>query len=117
MWKCKECYIQLTLGIWCALLSQHPLPPARHQPYPLTPSAQIIIQVETKNPVKRSNSQQIALYCVGLITQNPRLREEDLEPSPKRGSDKINSLSPRRKNTTENKSYHTACTHKREPST
>ena len=30
MWKCKEWwYIQLTLGIWCGPLSQHPLPPAR----------------------------------------------------------------------------------------
>ena len=29
-------------------------------------------------------------YCLGLHTQNPRLREADLEPSPKRPSDKIN---------------------------
>ena len=41
----------------------------------------------------------------------------DLEPCPKRGSDKIYSLRPRRKNTRENKSYRTAWTHKREPST
>ena len=34
MWKCKEWWnIQLTLGIWCRPLSQHPLPPARHQPH------------------------------------------------------------------------------------
>ena len=46
-----------------------------------------------------------------------RLREVDLEPSPKRGSDKINSLRLRRKNTTANKSYRTAWTHKGEPST
>ena len=70
-----------------------------------------------KKSEKRSNTQQIVSYCLGLRTQNPGLREVDLEPSPKRGSDKINSLRPRRKNTTENKSYHTACTHKREPST
>ena len=41
MWKCKEWWnIQLTLGIWCRPLSQHPLPPARHQPHLLIPSAQ-----------------------------------------------------------------------------
>ena len=38
----------------------------------------------------RSNFQQIVSYCLGLRTQNPGLREVDLEPSPKRGSDKIN---------------------------
>ena len=38
----------------------------------------------------RSNFQQIVLYCLGLHTPNPGLREVDLEPSPKRGSDKIN---------------------------
>ena len=72
---------------------------------------------ETKNPEKRSNIQQILSYCLGLRTQNPRLREVDLEPSRKRGSDKINSLRPRRKNTAENKSFPTAWTHKRKPST
>ena len=38
----------------------------------------------------RSNFQQIVLYCLGLPTQNPGLREVDLEPSPKRSSEKIN---------------------------
>ena len=47
-------------------------------------------------------------YCLGLCTQRPGLREVDLEPSPKRVSDKINRLRPRRKNRTENKSYRTA---------
>ena len=117
MCKCKGCYIKLTLWIWCRTLSQHPLSPARHQPHPLTPSAQTIIQEETKSLEKRSNSQQIVLYCPGIHTQNPRLREVDLEPSSNRGSDKINRLRPRRKNITENKLYCTACTHKREPST
>ena len=55
------------------------------------------------------------LYCLGLHTQNPGLTEVDLEPNPKRGSDKINRLRLRRKNTAENKSYRTAWTHKREP--
>ena len=36
-----------------------------------------------------SNFQQIVSYCLGLRTQNPGLREVDLEPSLKRGSDKI----------------------------
>ena len=49
MWKCKEWwYIQLTLEIWCGPLSQHPLPPARHQPHLLIPSAQTINQKKNK---------------------------------------------------------------------
>ena len=47
---------------------------------------------QTKNPEIRFKSQQIVSYCLGLLTQNPGLREVDLEPSPKRGSDKINML-------------------------
>ena len=43
-----------------------------------------------QNPEMRSNFQQIISYCLGLHTQNPGLREVDLEPSPKRGSEKIN---------------------------
>ena len=121
MWKYKEwCYIQLIPGIWSRPLIQHPLPPARHQPYPLTPSAQTIIHEEIKNFWKKTKlltCQQVVLNSPGLCTQNPGLREVDLEPSPKRGSDKINRLRPRRKNTTENKSYCTAWTHKWEPST
>ena len=72
---------------------------------------------DQKNPEKRSNTQQIISYCLGLHTQNPGLREVDWEPKPERGSDKINSLRPRRKNTAENKSFRTGWTHKREPST
>ena len=76
MSKCKEWWnIQLALGIWCASLSQHPLPPARHQSDPLTPSAQSINQEETENHEKRSNSQQILLCYLGLCSQNPGLRE------------------------------------------
>ena len=89
----------------------------RHQPHPLIPSAETINQEETKNPEKRSNSQQILSYCLGQRTQNPGLREVDLESSPKRGSDKINRLRGRRKNTTENNRYRTAWTHKQELST
>ena len=70
-----------------------------------------------KNPEKRSNSQQIVSYCLGLHTQNPRLREVDLGTSPKRDKDKINKLRPSRKSTTANKLYHTAWTQKWEPST
>ena len=49
-----------------------------------------INQGKTKNSEMRSNFQQIVSYCLGLRAQNPRLREVDLEPSPKRGRDKIN---------------------------
>ena len=56
------------------------------------PPAQTVNQEETKDLEKRSNSQQVVLYCLGLRTQNQGLREVDLEPSPKRGRDKINRL-------------------------
>ena len=44
----------------------------------------------------RSNSQQIVPQWLGLRTQNLRLREVDLEPSPKRGSVNINVVKQRR---------------------
>ena len=59
----------------------------------------------------RFNSQQIVSYCLGLHTQNPGPREVDLDPSPKRGSEKMNMLKQGRKTTEENKSYRTAWTH------
>ena len=71
---------------------QHTLPSARHEPHLLIPSAQTINQKKAKNPEMRFNSQHILSYCLGLHTQNPGLREVDFEPSPKRGSDKINIL-------------------------
>ena len=51
-----------------------------------------INQKKAKNLEIRFNSYQIVSYCHGLGKQNPGLREVDLEPSPKRGSDKINML-------------------------
>ena len=45
-------------------------------------------------------------YCIGLPTQNSGLRLVGLEPSPKRGSDKINKLRLTTKNTTQNKRSH-----------
>ena len=59
-------------AIWCGSLSQHPLPPARHQPHLLIPSTQTINQKKAKNPEIRFNSQQIILYCLALLTQNPQ---------------------------------------------
>ena len=47
-------------------------------------------------------------YCLGLHTQNLRLREVDLEPSPKRGSDKINMLKQGRTTLEEKKVHHTS---------
>ena len=82
--------INLHLGSGCGPMSQHPLPPGRHQPHLLIPSAQTINHEKTKNPEMRSNFQQIVSYCLGLHIQNPGLREVDLEPSPKRDSEKIN---------------------------
>ena len=82
--------------------------PASCKTHLLIPSAQTINQKKAKNPEMRFNSQQIVSYCLGLRTQNPGLREVDLEPSPKRGSDKINMLKQGRKTAEENKSYRTA---------
>ena len=42
-----------------------------------------------KNKESKNVIQQIVLNCLGLYTQNTGLREVDLEPSPKKGSDKI----------------------------
>ena len=50
-------------------------------------------------------------YCLGLRTQNPGLREVDLQSRPRRGTDKVNMLQPRRKNITRNKLYLTTWTH------
>ena len=98
MWKCKERWeIQLTLGIWC-----------RHQPHVLIPSAKTINQKKAKNPEIRFNSLEMVLYSLGLRTENPGLREVALEPSPKRGSDKIDMLKEGTKTAEENKSYRTA---------
>ena len=60
---------------------------------------------------KISNYQQMVLYCLGLRTQNPGLREVDLQSRPRRGTDKVNMLQPRRKNITRNKLYLTTWTH------
>ena len=58
----------------------------------LIPSVQTNSLKKTKNPEMRFNFQQIVMYCLDLCTQNPGLREVDLERSRKRGSNKINML-------------------------
>ena len=50
-------------------------------------------------------------YCFGVCTQNAELREVDLEPSPKRGSENINMLKYGKKTAEQSKSNRTACTH------
>ena len=40
----------------------------------------------------RFNFQEMVLHCLVLCTQNPGLRQVDLELTPKRGSHKINML-------------------------
>ena len=51
----------------------------------------------------RLNFQQIVLYCLGLRTQKPGLSEVDLEPSSKRGSDKIDMLKQTKTDIIENR--------------
>ena len=55
--------INLTLGIWCGPLSQLPLPPARHQPYLLIPSAQTINHEKHK---ESRNEIQLPINCIVL---------------------------------------------------
>ena len=76
-------YSTYTWGVVPALQSA-PLPPARYQPHPLTPSTQTINQEGTRNPENRSNSQHIVSYCFRLHRKNQGLREVDLEPSPRK---------------------------------
>ena len=52
----------------------------------------------------RSNFQQIVLYCLGLYTHKPGLREVDLEPRPKKGDDKI-KIQKQRRNTQKKASH------------
>ena len=64
--------------------------PASCKTHLMIPSTQTINQKKAKNPEMRFNSQQIVSNCLGLHTKEPGLREVDLQPSPKKGSDKIN---------------------------
>ena len=47
-------------------MSQHHLPPPRHQPHLLIPSVQTINQEKSKSLEMRSNFQHIELYCLDL---------------------------------------------------
>ena len=113
MWKCNEWWnIQLTLRICCGPLSQHPLPSARRKPATFVDSIwQAINQEEkAKNREMRFSSQEKVSFYLGLHMQNPGLIEVVLEPSSKRGSDKINMLKQGRTTPEKNK-YRTAWTH------
>ena len=72
-------------------MSPHPHPHMNRPPpiiYNKTMDTEFLIQMRQSNKcgtVRKS-------YCLGLHTQNPGLTEVDLEPSLKRGSDKINML-------------------------
>ena len=73
-------------------MCQNLLPPARHQPHLLIPSTNTINHKKPKKQEMIFHSQKIESYYLGLHRQNPGLREVDLEPNPKIGSDKINML-------------------------
>ena len=82
MWKCNEGrYIQLTLGIWCWPLSENPLPPARQQPGPLTPSTQAIIQEET-NQLKKIKLQKDCIVLPWPVYTEPRAKRGTLLTQP-----------------------------------
>ena len=83
-------------------MSQHPLPPTRHQPHLLIPSAQTLNQEnkESKNEIQLPTNH---IVCLGHSTQNAELREVDLELILKRGSDK-NNMKKEGRNTQKNAS-------------
>ena len=88
----KDEIFNLHLGYGAGALTQHPLPRPRHHQHLLIPSAQTNSLKKTKNTEMRFNFHEIVAYCFGVCTQKTGLREVDLEPSPKRGSNKINML-------------------------
>ena len=92
-------------------MSQHPLPSARCQPHPLIPPNKATKQGETKNPEKKTKP---PTNCIVLPwpTCTEHKARVDCEPNPERGSDKINMLSKRRRNTAENKLYTAAWIYK-----
>ena len=72
--------LNFRLGIRCGPLSKHPLPPARHLPH-LT-IASIRPTFPGINPDQEMRQCINKLYRAALITsENPELREVDLEPS------------------------------------
>ena len=112
MWKRKEWWnIQLTLGILYGPFSQHGQRPPRHQPHLLIPSAQAITQKKQRTQKWDSTPNQSYRTAWSLHTQKPGLREVDLEPSPKTGSDKINMQKKGRNTQKKSKSYDTAWIH------
>ena len=83
-------------------MSQHPLPPAKHQGYLMIPSAQPIHQKKGKTPETRFNSQQIASHCLGVRKQNLGLRQGDLESSLKEVKTRLHAAT-RKKGTSKDK--------------
>ena len=83
-----------------------------------TPSTSIDSIRPSNHPRRNKKSWKKIKHLINCIVlpwptyTEPGLTEVDLEPSPNRGSDKINRLRPRRKNITENKLLCTAWTHK-----
>ena len=91
MWKCKEFWkINLHLGSGASPWVSIPclLQDTSHIYW--FHSLKTINHEKAMNWEMRSNFQQIISYWLSLHTQNPGLREIDLEPSPKKSSDKIN---------------------------
>ena len=95
-----------------ALKSTSPVS-CRNHSYPLILFTQTINQKETHDQ-DMFNSKKIASYPHGLRTQNPGIREVGLEPSPKRGSAKINLLRQGKQTATEKNLYNASQTHIRQ---
>ena len=67
---------------------------------------------KSKNSYEKSKPPRNCIKLSRPMYTKPRAESVDLEPSPKTGSDKINMLRQRKKNTREKKLYHTALTYK-----
>ena len=91
MWNCKEWWDnQLRLGNWCGSLTHHHLPPVRHQPHLLIPSAQNNPPGKNKEPRDEIELPTNRLVLPWAMHTEPRVRDLDLQPASKTGSDKIN---------------------------
>ena len=91
MWKCKEWWnIQLSLRIWCRpfwVSIPCLLQDTNHIYWFYLPNELILL---TKKKQRIQISDLTRNKCFGPNTQNPALREVELELSSMRGSDKIN---------------------------
>ena len=78
--------INFRLGIRCGPLSKHALPPARHLPHLTIASIRPTFPGINPDQEMRQCIINKSYHAVLITSENPELREVDLEPSSKRGT-------------------------------